>query len=242
MYSKWHGICGTLTLAASLLIAGCGTTNNAYVRTVNASPGLTGYTVLVGVTPIASSLPYGTEGVQPKGQYSVDDSSGNYREIGAGTSQAIVVYQKPGTNLASTTQTLIKNSYYTIVDVGIYPNLGLVALTDDDTAPTSGNFKLRFVQASSSSGPLDVYLTAPGAAVSGSPLFSNIQFGAAPPNYSQMAPGSFEMQITPHGSTAVLSKVPFSPTAGNVYSAFALDPAPGSSNFGLLVTNDPVAK
>ncbi len=92
MSLKWRFICGTLTLTASLLLAGCGTISNANVRSVNASPGLMDYNVQVGVTGIAASLPYGTVGVQPAGQYATDDSSGNYRQVGAGPSQKISIY------------------------------------------------------------------------------------------------------------------------------------------------------
>lgn len=242
MDPKWRGICGGFTLAVSLLIAGCGSNNNAYVRTVNASPGLAGYSVQVGVTVVASSLPYGTVGVQPAGEYSTDDASGNYRAIGAGNSQAVVLFQKPGTNLATTTLSTVKNSDYTIVNLGIFPNISLLALTDNNTAPTSGQFKLRVVHASPSAGPVDVYITAPGGSISGMPVVDDLQFGQVTPNYLQLAPGSYEVQITPHGSTHAVITEAFSPTAGNVYSAFALDPAPGSNNFGLLVTTDPLTQ
>jgi len=242
MLSKWRGTCGTFTLAASLLLAGCGNSNNANVRSVNASPGLAGYNVIVGVTPIAASLPYGTVGVQPAGQYATDDSSGNYRQIGAGISQTVSLYQKQGTNLATTTQTLVKNEYYTILNLGIYPNIGLMVLTDDNTAPTSGNFKLRVVDASSTAGAVDIYLTAPGGSVNGSaPIVSNLQFRQVTPTYLEIAPRSYEVQITQTGTTTVLATAPFSPTVGKVYSVFALDPAPGSTKFGALVTNDPAA-
>lgn len=242
MFSKWRGTCGTFTLAASLLLAGCGNSNNANVRSVNASPGLTNYNVQVGVTGIAASLPYGTVGVQPAGQYATDDSSGNYRQIGAGVSETVSVYQKLGTNLATTTQTLVKNGYYTILTLGIYPNVNLMALTDDNTAPTGGNFKLRVVDASATAGAVDVYLTAPGGTVNGSsPIVSNLNFRQLTPSYLQIAPRSYEVQITQTGTTTVLATGSFSPAGGKVYSVFALDPAPGSTKFGALVTTDPAS-
>ncbi|MHB8303038.1 MAG: DUF4397 domain-containing protein [Acidobacteriaceae bacterium] len=243
MYTKWRGIFGTLTLAAALSVLGCGTSNNAYVRTVNASPGLTDYTVQVGVTGVASSLPYGTEGVQQPGQYSTTDTSGNYRIVGAGTAQAIVIYQKPGTNLATTTATLAKGSYYTIVNANTFPGISVLALTDNTTAPTSGNYKLRVVQSSASAGAVNVYLTSPGATPSGStPTVSNLQFGQVTQNYLELGPGSYEVQVTRAGNPGtVLAKLAFTPTAGNIYTVFPLDPAPGSTAFGVLVTTDAVA-
>ncbi|HET9086428.1 MAG TPA: DUF4397 domain-containing protein [Acidobacteriaceae bacterium] len=242
MSLKWRVTCGTLTLAASLLIAGCGTTGNANVRSVNASPGLTDYNVQVGVTGIAASLPYGTVGVQPAGQYATDDSSGNYRQIGAGLSQKISIYQKPGTDLTTSTQTIVKNGYYTILNLGTYPNISLMPLTDDNTSPGAGKFKLRVVNASSTAGPVDIYLTPPGGSISGTPVVSAFQSRQVTSSYLQLAPGTYEVQVTQTGSTTAIAAAPFSPTGGEVHSVFVLDPAPGSSNFGVLVTNDPLAK
>ena len=104
MYSKWRGLCGILSLAGSLTLLGCGVNGNSYVRVVNASPGLANYTVIAGQTPIVSSIPYGTEGVQQQGNYSTADTSGNYRPLGSGNGQSLYVYSTPGTNLASTTK------------------------------------------------------------------------------------------------------------------------------------------
>lgn len=244
MYLKWRNIFGTTALAGCLIVVGCAGNNNANVRAVNASPGLPPATVQVGVIAIAAALPYGTEGVQPAGQYSVDDTSGNYRLVGAGTAQAVILYQKPGTNIASTKMTLVKNGYYTIVSTGMFPNVNLMPLTDDDTAPNSNDFKLRIVQTSSSSGPVDFYLTPASGSVNGaSPVQSNLQFGQVTNTYLQLTPANYEIQVTPHGNpSSVLAKMAFTPTAGSIHTAFILDPPPGSSSFGVLVTNDPVAK
>ncbi len=121
----------------------------------------------------------------------------------------------------------------------------LEVLTDNGTAPTSGQYGLRFLNASTSSnvtgGAIDVYITAVGASPSGNPTIGNLPFNQLV-NYMPASPGTLELQITPHGSTQVLATKPFSPVSGNLYSVFFLDPpGPGSTSFSILVVNDPVS-
>ncbi len=238
MYPKWRVFCGILTLTASLATLGCGSTSTTNVRAVNASLGFAPFTFQVGEIGIASSLPYGTEGVQPKGQYATTDSSGNYRIVAAGTNQGVSTYATLGTTLASVKQTLLKNSYYTIVSIGNSPSMGLAVLTDNDSAPPSGQYKLRGVNYSGYAA-VDVYITAVGASPSGSPVIGNLPFNA--PQYVPASPGTLELQITPHGSSQVLAKAPFSPAAGQIYSVFFMNPAPNGSSNILLVVNDPIS-
>jgi hypothetical protein len=254
MYSKWRGMCVILSLAGSLTLLGCGVKGNSYVRVVNASSGIADFTVLAGQTPIVSALPYGTEGVQQQGQYSTTDFSGNYRPLGSGNNQALVLYTNPGTNLISTTQSFIKSTPYTLVVESAATSPEFQVLTDDNTAPTGG-YALRVVDVSTMAGPVDVYITAVGAPVSGSPVVGNMQFQNVTDPYLQLSPGTLEVQVTPAGNTSkVLAIEPFSPASGKVYSMFFLDPpdeshaivppsnpaVPGANTYGVLVTNDPV--
>ncbi len=241
-WKRLPGTCGSVAaFCASLLLMGCGT-SNTYVRTVNASPGLTNYTVQVGLIGVASSLPYGTEGVQPKGQYASVDASGNYREVAAGTNQKVIVVQgsNPTTTLATTTYSFLKNAYYTVVNMGAPGSVSLVVLPDGTTAP-SGGFAMRLVCTSQRSGPVDVYLTAAGAPVSGSPTFANIQFGQSQ-TYVQVPSSAGEIQVTPAGNpTRVLFSGSFTAASGNNYTGFFLDPAtPSSTAYGVLLVKDPV--
>jgi hypothetical protein len=241
-WKRLPGTCGSVAaFCASLLLLGCGTSNTS-VRTVNASPGLTNYTVQVGLIPVASSLPYGTEGVQPQGQYTTVDASGNYRQVGAGSNQKVFLYQ--GSNsaspIATTTSTLLKNSYYTVVNVGAPGSVQLLVLPDGYTAP-SGGFGMRLVMASQRSGPVDIYLTAAGAPVSGSPTFANIQF-AQTQTYVQVPSSAGEIQVTPAGNPAhILFAGTFTASSGNNYTGFFLDPPSTASNaYGVLLVKDPV--
>jgi hypothetical protein len=253
MYSKWRGLCGILSLAVSLTLLGCGVKGNSYVRVVNASQGLSGFTVVAGQTQLVAGLPFGTEGVQQQGQYSMIDSSGNYRPLGAGTGQALYIYTTPGTNLVSTTQSFIKSTPYTIVVEGTSPEFQV--LTDDDTAPSSGGYSLRVMDTSTHAGPVDVYITAVGAGVGGTPVVGNMTYQQVTNPYLTLSPGTLEVQVTPAGNPSkVLAIQPFSPASGKIYSIFFLDPpngsapivppanpaVPGANTYGVLVVNDPV--
>lgn len=245
MYSKWRGFCGILTLAVSLIALGCGSTGNTFVRVVNASPGLSTFTVYVNVTGVASSLPYGTEGVQPKGDnYSVVDTSGNYRLVAAGANQTVSVAGAPGSApFTKTTQSLLKNGEYTIVSIAAAPSIQLQILTDINATPPSGEYQLRFMDTSTRASAIDVYITTVGGSVVGhTPVIGNINFQGVVTN-PQPSPGTLELQITPHGNQAnVLAKLPFSPAAGKDYSVFFLDPPNnGSLAYGILVVNDPIS-
>jgi hypothetical protein len=255
MYSKWRGLCGILSLAVSLTLLGCGVKGNSYVRVVNASQGLSYFTVMAGQTDLVSGLPFGTEGVQQQGQYSTIDTSGNYRPLGAGTNQPLYVYSTPGTNLVTSTQTFIRSTSYTIVVESPAPSIEFQTLTDDNTAPSSGSYSLRVMDTATRSGSVDVYITAVGAGVGGTPVVGNMSYQQVTNPYLQLSPGTLEVQVTPAGNpNKVLAIQPFSPASGKIYSIFFLDPpngsapivppsipaVPGANTYGVLVTNDPV--
>lgn len=243
MSSHPRGFLGLLTISAALLVSGCGSTTTSNVRAVNASPGLSQSVFQVGTIPIAFNIPYGTVGVDPKGQYTTD-ASGIYREVGTGTNQLIALYaQLASSPLATGKATLVKNSNYTVVSLASGPQLHLLTLTDDNSAPSGGNFKLRLMDASPSAGSVDVYLTAPGANLpNAKPLQTDFLFGQVTQTYFEIAPASYELRVTPTGDpSAVLIDVPFAPSGGNVYTAFLLDPpAGGAGKFGALLTHDPL--
>lgn len=244
MRQTWLKFCSTAAVSAAILLSGCGTNGNSGVRFVNASPGLTGqYGVQVGVIGIAFHIMYGTEGIQPSGQYDSTDTSGAYRPVGAGTKQSVIIAGPDNSNvIASSSITLVKSTDYTVVAIGQYPNTGLLILTDNGTTPANGDAGLRVVHSSPNAGAVDVYVTAPGAPISGSPTVSNITFTNVT-SYLPVPAGKYEIRVTPTGNPAtVVIDVTTTLTGGGLYTAFALDPPAGSTNgkFGLLITGDAV--
>lgn len=74
----------------------------------------------------------------------------HYQEFVAGTTSSALV---------DTQLNISPNTYYTIVTAGEEStgSLGTILLTDDHVAPASGQLRLRFVNAASSVGPIDLY-------------------------------------------------------------------------------------
>lgn len=243
MNGYFKNVCAGGSAGLLVFLAGCGSLSITNVRAVNASPGLTNYTIQAGPTQIAFDLPYGTEGVFQQGNYVSADTSGNYSPIGAQTNGPILVYAKTAASpMAQTTQTLAQNAYYTIVTTGPAASVGITVLTDDDSPPQSGDYKLRFMDTSALAGPVDVYIVPPGTDLNNAtPVLSGVSDGQVS-SYLQLAPGSYVMQVTKFGvKTSVLYSVVFAPVANGIYSAFFLDPATaGSTDYQTLIVTDPV--
>lgn len=243
MNGNFKRACGGGLACLLLLLAGCGSLSLTNVRVVNASPGLQNYIVQAGPTQIVFDLPYGTEGVQQEGQYTSTDTSGNYRPIGSQVNGPVLVYaQTAASPMAQTSQTLAQNAYYTIVTTGPAASVGITVLTDDDSPPQSGDYKLRFMDTSALAGPVDVYIVPPGTDLNNAtPVLSGVSDGQVS-SYLQLAPGSYVMQVTKFGvKTSVLYSVVFAPAANGIYSTFFLDPASSAStNYQVLTVTDPV--
>lgn len=242
MRQTWRNLCGLVAFSTSILLLGCGTNGNSNVRVVNASPGLTtNFALQVGLISVASNLPYGKVGVEPQGT-ETDDMSGSYRPVGSGTNQKLVLYGPSPTDIiTSGTHTLVKNSFYTFVTLGKTSSITLVTLADNGTAPASGGAGLRIVQASSSAGAVDIYVTAVAVPLSGAtPTLSDAGFGDITA-YLPVPAAKDEIRVTPHGNpNDVLIDVTSALSGGGLYTAYALDPQSSTGKYSMLVTGDPV--
>jgi hypothetical protein len=100
-------------------------------------------------------------------------------------------------------------------------------LTDDNSAPASGDFKLRIINASPDFGNLDAYITAPGAGISGAtPSVNSLGFQAAS-SYQSLVAGSYEVYFSFAGQQVIaVDSGQFTFTAGQVRTLVLVD------NFG----------
>jgi hypothetical protein len=74
-----------------------------------------------------------------------------------------------------------------------------MVLPDDNSAPASGDFKLRVINVSPNLGPADVYVVTPGTDLNTvSPTLSNLAFGSAA-SYQSLTAGSYEVVLTSVG-------------------------------------------
>jgi Domain of unknown function (DUF4397) len=176
---------GILGVATIFLTAGCGSGGNTRFRLMNAVPDESSLNVLVDTTSVSSNLAYGTS----TGYLS--EKSGSH-QIGIEPSGASTTLLQQSISFASGTDT-------TVISSGFSSQVANLVLTDDNSAPASGDFKIRMVNASPNLGPADVYIVTPGTALTTvSPTISNLGFGTTAP-YQSLASGNYEIELTSVG-------------------------------------------
>lgn len=153
-------------LGVAVFHFGCSSGSKTRFRVVNAVVDESDLNVLEDGNSVNSNLAYGT--------------STGYLSAHAGSHQIQV--EASGTSNAFLTQALTFNSGTdtTILPFNFSSSPQSLTLTDDNSAPTSGNAKLRLIHVSPSLGTADVYIVSPGTDINTvSPTISNFAFGSA---------------------------------------------------------------
>jgi 5'-nucleotidase len=169
----------------------------------------TAVTVTVNSTPVLTDFVFA-------------ESTG-YLSVPTGTLSVAVYPAGSSTPAISTTVTLADGMDYTAIAVGDGANqpLDLLALEDDNSAPAAGNFKLRLGHlapfADTITGTLaDIRLQ------DGTPVITNVPFGAVAP-YLELPAGAYDLKITtPGGAVTLIDPLPVPFNAGDIVSAFAV--------------------
>lgn len=128
---------------------------------------------------------------------------------------------------------------YTVAAVNTLSAIEALILEDDNTPPASGNVKVRLVHAAQSAGLVDVYITAPSDSIDSiAPSIEDFAF-TQNSGYLEVPAGDYRVRITVASTkTIALDTGTLALQAGQIRTAFALDPAPGNSNFGVLLLED----
>jgi hypothetical protein len=182
---RWPLFAGGLTLLSILLfVPGCGSSSNANIRFVN-------------VTPDESSLDFLING-NNQGSVSYGTTSG-YKSVGSGSEHLQVEPTGTTTVIIDTTTTAASKAYISMFSLNFSFAISNIVLTDDNSAPSSGDFKLRIVNASPGLGPQDVYIEPAGTDINTvQPTVSSLGFRAAS-GYSSLAAGNYEVSFTGPG-------------------------------------------
>ena len=215
-----------LALSATLFTTGCGNDAKARVRVVHASPDAPNVDVLLDGKAVLTNVAYKT--------------ASSYLTIKAGSHTAKV-------NVAGTQDTRITESGVfagksdtTILAVDKVANIAGLVLTDNNTPPTSGNVKVRVIHASPSAGNVDVYVTAPGGALT-TPTLANVAFKAASA-YLSVPAGSYQVRVFPAGGdttkTPVIDSGTVALTAGQIRTVVALDADATGTSFTAIILSD----
>ncbi len=180
-----------LVLAGIAVLAACGgggggNSGNAQMRVGNfIADAPAGISVLVDSNSISSGLGYG--------------QTTAYSSFASGARNIEIRLTTSSTDLISQTQTLDGSASYTYLAAGRLADQLAVLYKDNNTAPASGNFSVRVINASRTVPAIDVYLTAPGAPLSTSVADATVSFPSAS-TYVSKAAGPFQLRITPAGS------------------------------------------
>ncbi|WP_299879769.1 DUF4397 domain-containing protein [uncultured Cocleimonas sp.] len=128
---------------------------------------------------------------------------------------------------------------YTIAAVNSLNNIEPIVLTDDNYPPAAGNVKVRLIHAAPSAGLVDIYITAPGADINSmSPTISNFEFKDNS-DYLEVPAGDYQVRITLSTTkTVAIDTGTLSLSDGQIRTAFAVDPVPGSTDFGVILLAD----
>ena len=213
---------GILLLGATMLWLGCGT-DHARVRLMDASPNTPNLDVLFGGKTVVTNGAY--------------ESVTSYLKFDSGTRHFEVRATGTSTDLIDTKATLAAHKDYTFLAVNALPitpvMLVPLALIDDNSAPASGQVKVRLIQASPSAGSVDVYLVAPGTDITTvSPTVTSLAYQVATA-YQSVTAGSYEVFVTLTGSKAKLfDSGTLTLTAGQIRTGVILDdPGGGTITF-----------
>jgi hypothetical protein len=218
-------------LLAGVLAAGCsdddstGPDGEASVRVVHASPDAPDVDVLVDGSAVLSEVPY----------LAVSD----YLEVAAGVRNVQVNATGTTTSVIDEDLELAEGANYTIIASGLAASIEPLVLTDDDSAPTSGNARVRAIHGAPSAPAVDIYVTAPGADLEETtPVLSGVEFGDVA-DYVEVPAGDYQVRVTLGGTTTVvIDSGALALSSGQVRTVIAVDAAGGGGPFDLLLLSD----
>lgn len=158
-----------------------------------------------------------------------------YANVEAGTYQIRVVGADAGCNSAAVIDAALPlnaDTDTTVVAVNLLADIEPLVLADDNTAPTAGSAKVRFVHASPDAPTVDVTLT------DGTTLFDNVSFKEVG-DYIEASAGTLDLEVRDEaGAVVVLTLENVTLEAGTVYTVYAVGLAAGDPALSALITVD----
>jgi hypothetical protein len=127
---------------------------------------------------------------------------------------------------------------YSVLAVGNLVNLEPLLATEDPRQ-ISTEARVRIIHASPTAGDVDIYVTAPGADISGlTPTLAAVPFKANT-GFLGLVAGSYDVTVTPVGSKVpAIGPATIDVVNGGVYTAIARDAAGGGGPLGLLLLDE----
>jgi Domain of unknown function (DUF4397) len=175
----------SLLAVVALVSSGCGGGSNAQLRVMNASPDESSLTALVNSNNFASGISYGT--------------ASGYQALAAGSQHLQIEPTSTSTIVIDQNISVNSGTYYTVIATGFLSSITGLSFVDDHSSPSSGNIKIRIINASPSLGSADVYIVAPGTELaSATPSVSALAYQSAS-SYQSLTAGNYEVFFTAAG-------------------------------------------
>lgn len=210
-----------LVLGTVFLLVGCGSGGNTRFRLMNAVPDESSLDVLVDSKSVSSNLAYGT--------------STGYLSESSGSHQIGIEPSGSSTTLLQQSISLGSGSDTTVLSYNFSSSIANLVLTDNNSAPASGDFKIRIVNASPNLGPADFYIVTPGTALTTvSPTLSNLSFGSTT-SYQSLTAANYEIELTSVGQKfAVVDTGSLTFSSGQVRTFVGLNNQSGGFTYAML--------
>lgn len=216
-----HVFCVGAVTVGSLLIASCGGGGNARLRLMNASPDVGSVAVVVDGKTLSSGVVFGT--------------SSSYASVSSGSLDLQIDPASTTTPLIDESVNLASGSDSTVLLANFATSPSAIVLQDDNSAPTTGNAKLRIIHAAPSLTPADVYIAPDGTDINSvAPVISSMGFETAS-GYESLAAGTYRVWFTAPGQKFVfIDSGAVSLSAGQVRTLVGLNDASGTYSSTVL--------
>jgi hypothetical protein len=135
--------------------------------------------------------------------------------------------------------TLESGTHYTVLAAGRAGSIQPIVLVDDPTPADTGQTRIPFVHAAPTAGAVDIYVTEPGASLTGeSPDLTSFTFGEAS-DYTAIESRTYEVRVTEAGGTVLVIDLPLLVLSSNrVVTIVMMDTMGSGPPHGLIVLSD----
>lgn len=183
-------ILSSFALAA---LVGCGGSGDhpaqTRLRIVHASPDAPNVDVRLGNTLALTNVPY---------------LASDTRNINAGATRIRINGTGSPTSVIDQTPVFEANRLYTVLAIDNLASIETVLVNDPNTGPGIGQARVTFVHASPTAGTVDIYVTAPGAALPAEPTLADVPFKAVSTALT-VAAGDYRVRITPANTPGTIA-------------------------------------
>ena len=167
--------------------------------------------------------------------------SGTYHQISGGSHKFELFATGTTINPYISASVSLEKGDTTVIAENPFSSITLAPYTDDNTAPTTGNAKLRIIHASPSAGSIDVYVVTSGSGIAGvNPQIPGLTYPNATNQYLSLSAGNYDVIMTISGTQNILGNLTgtYNLTSGQIRTLVVLDAQTGGGTFQQLELND----